>query len=81
MNEKIQRNSACPCGSGKKYKQCCLIKQAPAATHTVTGKKKFKATVMNPTKDPLLFSSLKSEVADTETFEKTTHDYRVMPKK
>lgn len=26
MNEKIGRNDPCPCGSGKKYKQCCLIK-------------------------------------------------------
>ena len=25
---KIQRNSPCPCGSGKKYKQCCLKKEA-----------------------------------------------------
>ena len=23
---KIGRNDACPCGSGKKYKKCCLIK-------------------------------------------------------
>ena len=22
---KISRNSACPCGSGKKYKKCCLL--------------------------------------------------------
>ncbi|MFM5186264.1 SEC-C metal-binding domain-containing protein [Aeromonas veronii] len=21
---KIDRNTPCPCGSGKKYKQCCL---------------------------------------------------------
>ncbi|HMC11317.1 MAG TPA: SEC-C metal-binding domain-containing protein [Pirellulaceae bacterium] len=25
--ERIGRNDACPCGSGKKYKQCCLRKQ------------------------------------------------------
>ncbi|HPD61710.1 MAG TPA: SEC-C metal-binding domain-containing protein, partial [Thermodesulfobacteriota bacterium] len=25
--EKIGRNDPCPCGSGKKYKKCCLIKQ------------------------------------------------------
>lgn len=25
-DEKIQRNSPCPCGSGKKYKQCCALK-------------------------------------------------------
>lgn len=24
-NEKLGRNSLCPCGSGKKYKRCCLI--------------------------------------------------------
>lgn len=23
-SEKIDRNVACPCGSGKKYKKCCL---------------------------------------------------------
>jgi len=26
--EKIGRNAPCPCGSGKKYKKCCLLKQA-----------------------------------------------------
>jgi hypothetical protein len=26
-NEKIGRNDACPCGSGKKYKRCCLEKR------------------------------------------------------
>ena len=29
---KISRNDPCPCGSGKKYKQCCLDKQAIAAS-------------------------------------------------
>jgi len=24
--KKIGRNTACPCGSGKKYKKCCLNK-------------------------------------------------------
>jgi preprotein translocase subunit SecA len=28
---KIGRNEACPCGSGKKYKQCCLNKSAAAS--------------------------------------------------
>jgi hypothetical protein len=27
----IGRNQPCPCGSGKKHKQCCLGKPAPAA--------------------------------------------------
>ncbi|MGE4157715.1 MAG: YecA family protein [Planctomycetota bacterium] len=26
MSEKIGRNDPCPCGSGKKYKKCCLLK-------------------------------------------------------
>jgi len=24
ISEKIDRNGPCPCGSGKKYKKCCL---------------------------------------------------------
>ena len=27
VGKKIGRNDPCPCGSGKKYKQCCLLKQ------------------------------------------------------
>lgn len=36
MNVKnTNRNSLCPCGSGKKYKHCCAIKDSPlAARHT-----------------------------------------------
>ena len=25
--EKTKRNDPCPCGSGKKYKKCCLLQQ------------------------------------------------------
>ena len=25
--EKVRRNDPCPCGSGKKYKKCCLKKR------------------------------------------------------
>jgi hypothetical protein len=28
-DEKVGRNDPCPCGSGKKYKKCCLHKQVP----------------------------------------------------
>ena len=28
---KVGRNDPCPCGSGKKYKKCCLLKEGPAA--------------------------------------------------
>ncbi|MBI3120668.1 MAG: SEC-C domain-containing protein [candidate division NC10 bacterium] len=27
---KVGRNDPCPCGSGRKYKKCCLLKQSPA---------------------------------------------------
>ena len=27
MNNKSGRNDTCPCGSGKKYKKCCALKE------------------------------------------------------
>ncbi len=39
---KSKRNNPCPCGSGRKYKKCCLrgdeelVRQIPAARHTET---------------------------------------------
>jgi len=39
MDKKIGRNDPCPCGSGKKYKQCCLAKPG--------GRLKFKAKVIS----------------------------------
>ena len=38
---KTGRNDPCPCGSGKKYKQCCWNKRLPL------GKRKFKATLLS----------------------------------
>jgi preprotein translocase subunit SecA len=26
-SDKVGRNEPCPCGSGKKYKKCCLLKE------------------------------------------------------
>lgn len=34
--KKIGRNEPCPCGSGKKYKKCCLKKTAPKQTFVYT---------------------------------------------
>jgi len=36
---KIGRNDQCPCGSGKKYKRCCLIKQNTQSTSQAPPKK------------------------------------------
>jgi hypothetical protein len=44
--ERLSRNSACPCGSGLKYKRCCLASESqrpleavlrPLKTHDATG--------------------------------------------
>ncbi len=32
---KVGRNDSCPCGSGKKYKKCCYLKQEPARMESV----------------------------------------------
>lgn len=32
MARKVQRNEPCPCGSGKKYKRCCQIKDSAIAS-------------------------------------------------
>lgn len=29
---KLSRNARCPCGSGKKYKKCCLLREQVSAT-------------------------------------------------
>jgi len=29
IEHKIGRNDYCPCGSGKKYKRCCLLRETP----------------------------------------------------
>lgn len=36
MNHKVNRNTACPCGSGIKYKYCCLKKQKYQSIEQVT---------------------------------------------
>lgn len=35
MPDKIGRNDPCPCGSGKKYKKCCLSKYDKHGYHTL----------------------------------------------
>lgn len=48
MKQKIGRNDPCPCGSGKKYKHCCMGKKKEATkSYTQTGQRKFKAKVLS----------------------------------
>jgi hypothetical protein len=41
MDKKVGRNDPCPCGSGKKYKNCCQAKEQS------TGPKKFTAKLLS----------------------------------
>ncbi len=45
---KIGRNESCPCGSGKKYKKCCLGQEAPTKAPPV-GAERAPAPVATPT--------------------------------
>jgi len=36
--QRYGRNAPCPCGSGKKYKHCCLLKVSEARTTSRTDK-------------------------------------------
>jgi hypothetical protein len=44
---KIQRNAPCPCGSGKKYKHCCLASdlQGQGASHVEVDNSKKIAVI------------------------------------
>lgn len=44
MVEKVGRNDPCPCGSGKKYKACCMQKEQ---SKMVGGKRKFTAKLLS----------------------------------
>lgn len=45
MNTKAGRNDPCPCGSGKKYKNCCMNLERPKGTGGGL-KRKFSAKVL-----------------------------------
>ena len=55
MVEKAGRNDPCPCGSGKKYKNCHMLleKEATSAKYTPSGKRKFKAKVISSSEKSL----------------------------
>jgi methionyl aminopeptidase len=45
---KISRNAPCPCGSGKKYKHCCLNKPAPTQASDLQYAKKNRIRIKTP---------------------------------
>ena len=46
--DKIGRNEPCPCGSGKKYKKCCLGQAAPAKAPPSVGIERARTDVTPP---------------------------------
>lgn len=62
MTQKIGRNDLCPCGSGKKYKVCCLKKQKPRPL----GQRRFKATVLNSKQPPIAAENPSTEEVQDE---------------
>lgn len=52
MDQKIGRNDPCPCGSGKKYKQCCMLNTIPSKPPAT--KRKLTAKWLNAPEVPNL---------------------------
>lgn len=53
MAMKIGRNDPCPCGSGRKYKHCCLIKeQETAHARKAAEREQISSTVLEPPSPP-----------------------------
>lgn len=61
MNTKIGRNDPCPCGSGKKYKSCCMLKEKK---HPV-GRQKITAKWINQPHVPNLIERTFGNVIET----------------
>ncbi|GEM_PF-3140794 len=59
MSDKIKRNDPCPCGSGKKFKACCWVKEQEKK------QKRFSASKM-VAKNPMagLFANMHTEMED-----------------
>jgi hypothetical protein len=91
MMEKVGRNDPCPCGSGKKYKNCHYGKeQEGKKTYTADGKRKFKATVISATdKSQSVFQGTspaprapsEAPPIDLLKFKLSKNDYRVREEK
>lgn len=88
--KKIGRNDPCPCGSGKKYKNCCLGKtEEPKKVYTTGGKRKFKAKVIDSSLEShgmfaqsaggIPTAAGNPDALNKLRFRSPDHDYRVSP--
>jgi hypothetical protein len=53
MSAKIGRNELCPCGSGKKYKRCCLVKEERERREQAAIDARWNTNIWFPTADDL----------------------------
>lgn len=70
MSQKIGRNDPCPCGSGKKYKQCCFLKGIN------NPKPKLKAKWLNQPQGPNLIERTFGDAIEStgKVFEKESSE-------
>lgn len=68
MSVKISRNEPCPCGSGKKYKKCCGLKETVSITAII------EQEVMNLQSQILEFALFEYEREINHSFQKKVDD-------
>jgi hypothetical protein len=78
MQGNVGRNDRCPCGSGKKYKRCCLDHEAAAARSTVKPPRGELTLLVETPRGPLIrrvpnASPLADDVAAGPAAETATH--------
>lgn len=56
---KIGRNAPCPCGSGKKYKKCCLDKHRAADSMAASAKQEIMTTLASRTEPSLTMDDVR----------------------
>jgi uncharacterized protein YecA (UPF0149 family) len=68
----VGRNDPCPCGSGKKYKKCCLPSQSSHKISEVSNKPQLKFLSSIITFEPINDSNLENQLTPSE-FEEVVH--------
>jgi len=68
---KTKRNDLCPCGSGKKYKRCCLPKEEAADREACAY---WKAKIRRVVMDRLADQQMAQMPAPTETTQAHYHE-------
>ncbi len=78
MNKKIGRNDPCPCGSGKKYKQCCQKKDLAQRVPKDMKSRSIKTLGSGITKMMSVLSDAQKQIQDAQ---KDASDKKVKPSK